>query len=101
MLLRVHDVHVTSRHVEVPDRCGGCGARVEAAIECILEEGATCGLLSPAEPDEPAGTTLMEFSPDPSAAGNRHGRDLYFVTGYRCGRCGKVLAEGEYSESEE
>jgi hypothetical protein len=98
MLLRIHDVQVTTRHVEIPPRCGACGAPVGPAIELNLSDGAQAGTLVP-EPDEPADSALLEFTPDRTEAAPDEG--TYFVVGYRCRACGHLLARGEFTEQED
>jgi len=98
MQLRIHDVEVITRHVEIPERCPGCTAQIGAAIELNLRDGAMYGMLLP-EPDEPVDAALLEFTPEPSAPCPDAG--TYFVTGYRCRACNHTLAQGNFRESED
>lgn len=97
MLLRIHDVQVTTRHVEVPAHCRACGAKLGPAIELNLGDGARYGVLTP-EPDEPEDSALLDFTPEP--AGDCPDEGTSFVVGYRCRACGEVLARGEFIEQE-
>jgi hypothetical protein len=90
MIVRIHDVTLTVRRVELPDACPKCHAAICTVIENNMTDAGVEGTLEAPDGD------LAEFAPSPTTSW-RDG-DLFTVTGYQCRDCLFQLAEGDVTE---
>ena len=93
MLVRICDIVVTVRPVELPKKCPKCRRKLVEVSETNLCDGFVDGRLTAENADDVAG-----FEPG-SGSGWQYG-ETFIVVGYRCGRCHHVLVEGAFDEVE-
>lgn len=91
MIVRICDVAVTVRHIELPKKCPKCRRKLVEVSETNLCEGFIDGTLTTENPDD-----VAAFEPGPGSSWE-YG-ETFIVVGYRCGRCHHVLAEGAFNE---
>ena len=96
-LVRVNDVEVTSRHLDIPETCPGCGSKTSTSVEEInLVEEYLAGSFEVEDAD--SRSPLYTFEPIENASW-AYGESS-IVVGYRCRSCRRELVTGSFSETE-